>query len=121
MDTSATTTTTGDTTVKDPFSVQVFEAPSLDPLNDEAFRVMVTQPMAKPPDRTLSPLTEAGGLVVGRILAHVMDASTVEMSPPPPIPRLLPLPQIIPVPLPPPPLTIVPALRNPLPQHFSPG
>ena len=32
-----TTTTTGDRTVTYPVSVQVFEAPSLDPLNDEAF------------------------------------------------------------------------------------
>ena len=38
---AATTTTTGDTTVTDPVSVQVFEAPAPDPLNDEAFRVVV--------------------------------------------------------------------------------
>ena len=38
---AATTTTTGDTTITDPVSVQVFEAPSPDPLIDEAFRVVV--------------------------------------------------------------------------------
>ena len=45
---------------------------------------------------------------MGGVLAHVMDASTVEMPPPPPLPRLLPLPQIIPVPLAPPPLPLKP-------------
>ena len=39
--TDDTTTTTGDIIITDPFSVQVFEAPAPDPLNDEAFRVVV--------------------------------------------------------------------------------
>ena len=34
----ATKITTGDTTVTYPVSVQVFEAPAPDPLNDEAFK-----------------------------------------------------------------------------------
>ena len=58
---ASTTTTIGDTTVIDPFSVQVFEAPASDPLNDEAFRVLVAHPMAKTPGLPLSSLTEAGG------------------------------------------------------------
>ena len=37
-----TTTTTVDTTVTYLVSVQVFKAPALDPLNDEAFIVVVT-------------------------------------------------------------------------------
>ena len=77
MAASVTTTTTGDTTITDPVSVQVFEVPAPDPLNDEAFRVVVAQPMAKTPGQLLSPLIEAGGLVVGAVLSHVMDASTV--------------------------------------------
>ena len=85
-DPAVTTTTTGNITVTDPVSVQVFEAPAPDPLNDEAFRVVVTQPMAKTPGHMLSPLTVANGSVVGGVLAHVMDASTVEMPPPPTIP-----------------------------------
>ena len=119
--TAATMTTTGDTTVTDPVSVQVFEAPAPDPLNDEAFTVVVAQPMDKTPGRPISPLTEDGGSVVGGVLAHVMDASTVGMPPPPPFPLLLPLPQIIPVPLPPSPLLIIPAPRTPSPQRRSPG
>ena len=82
---AATTTTTRDTTVAYPVSIQVFEAPAPDPLNDEAFRVVVSQPISKTPACPLSPLTEAGGLVVGVILAHVMDESTVDMPPPPPL------------------------------------
>ena len=77
--------------------------------------------MAETPGRLLSPLTEAGGSVVGGILAHVMDASTVEMPPTPPLPRLLPLPQIIPVPLTPPPLPLISAPSTPSPQRRSPG
>ena len=77
--------------------------------------------MAKTPGCTISPLTEAGGSVVGVVLAHVMDAYTVEMPPPPPLPRLLPIPQIIPVPLPPPPLLLIPAPRTPSPQRIPPG
>ena len=60
--------------------------------------------MAETPGRPLSPVTEACGSVLGGVLDHVMDASTVEMPPPPPLPILLSIPQIIPVPLPPPPL-----------------
>ena len=78
--------TTGDITVIDPVSVQVFKAPEPYPLNHEAFRVVVAQPMAETPGRPLSPLTEDGGSVVGEVLAHVMDASTVDMPPPPPLP-----------------------------------
>ena len=59
--------------------------------------------------------------MVGAVLAHVMDASTVEMTPPPPLPRLLPHPQNLPVPLPPPPLPTIPALQNPSTQRRSPG
>ena len=40
-----TRTTTGDTTITDPVSVQFFEAPAPDPLNDDAFKVVVAQPM----------------------------------------------------------------------------
>ena len=77
--------------------------------------------MGKTPGRPLSPLTEAGGSVVGGVLDHVMDASTVEIPPPPPLPILLPIPQIILVPLPPPPLTPIPAPCNRSPQRRSPG
>ena len=83
---SVTTTSTGDTTIIDQVSIRVFEAPSPNPLNDEAFRVVVAQPMDEMPGHPLSTLTEAGGSVVGDILAHVVDASTVEMPPPPPLP-----------------------------------
>ena len=38
---TATRTTTVDTTITDPVSVQVFEAQSPEPLNDEAFKVLV--------------------------------------------------------------------------------
>ena len=41
----ATTTTTGDTTITDPVSVQVFEAPEPYPFNDKEFRLVVAQPM----------------------------------------------------------------------------
>ena len=63
-------------TVKYPVPVKVLEAPAPYPLNDEAFRVVVAQPMEKKPGRLLSTLTEDGGLVVGVILDHAMDAST---------------------------------------------
>ena len=85
-DAYANMTTTGDTTITDPVSVQVFEATAPDPLNDEAFIVAVAQPMAETPGLPLSPLTEAGGSVVRGILSHVMDASTLEMPPHPPLP-----------------------------------
>ena len=51
--------------------------PVPDPLDDEAFRVVVSQPMDETPVRPLSPLAEAGGSVVGAVLDHVMDACTV--------------------------------------------
>ena len=114
-DAAATTTTTGDTTIIDPVSVQVFEASSLEAFNDEAFRVVVAQSMAKTPGRTLSPLTEAGGSVVGAVLAHVVDASNVEIHPPPP------LPQFLPVTLPPPPLPPISAPCTPSPHRRSHG
>ena len=75
-DSAATTTATGDTTTTDPVYVQFFEAPAPDPLDDEACRVVVAQLIAKTPGRSLSPLIEAGGLAVGGVLAHVVDAST---------------------------------------------
>ena len=90
-DDAATTTTFVDTTVTDPVSVQLFEAPATDPLDDEVFRVVVAQPMDDMPRRQLSTLTEAGGLVVGAVLAHVIYASIAEMPPPPPLPWLIPL------------------------------
>ena len=78
--------------------------------------------MDETPGRPLSTLAEASGSAFGGVLAHVMDASTVEMPPPPPLPLLLPLPQILPVPLPPPPpLTLIPAPCTPSPHHISPG
>ena len=89
---ATTTTTTGDTTVTNPVSVQVFEAPAPEPLNDEAFIAVVAQPMPKKSGHPLSSLIEAGGLVVVGVLDHVMDASTVEMPSTSPLPRLLPLP-----------------------------
>ena len=73
---AATTTATGDTYIKDPVYVQVFEVPATYLLNDEAFRVVVEHTMEETPIRILSPLTEAGVSVVGGILDHVMDAST---------------------------------------------
>ena len=99
---------------------QVFEAPAPDPLNDESFRVVVAQTMAETPGRLISPLTEADGLLVGGVLAHVMDSSTVDMPPPPPLPRSLPLPQILPVLLPPTSLPLILDLRTPSPQRCSP-
>ena len=90
-DAATTTDTTGDTTITDPVSVQVFKAPAPDPLNDESFIVVIAHPMAKTPGRPLSPLAETGGSVVG-VFLHVMDSSTVYMPLPPPLPQLLPLP-----------------------------
>ena len=77
--------------------------------------------MAKTPGRPLSPLTEAGGSVVEGVLAHVMHAYTVDMPPPPQLHQLLPLLQIIPVSLPPPPLPLIPAPHTPSPHRRSPG
>ena len=51
-----TNTTTGETNVTYPVSVQVFEAPAPDPLNDEAFRVVVVEPMSETTGRPISPL-----------------------------------------------------------------
>ena len=65
---------------------KVFEAPSPEPLNDEALRVVVAQPVTKMTVQPLSPLIDADGSVVGDVLAYVMDASNVEMNPPPPLP-----------------------------------
>ena len=58
---AATTNYNGDTIITDPVSIRVFQAPTPDPLNDEALRVVVANPMAKTNDRSLSPLTESGG------------------------------------------------------------
>ena len=77
--------------------------------------------MAETPGRPLSPLTEAGGSVVGGVLSQVMDAYTVDMPPPTPLPGLLPLPQILPVPLPPPPLPLILSPHTPSPQRCSSG
>ena len=46
---SATTTANVDTTIKNPVYVQVLEAPVPVYLNDEAFRVVVAQPMDETP------------------------------------------------------------------------
>ena len=90
-------------------------------MNDEAFIVLVAHPMTKTPGRTLSPLIEAGGYVVGVVLEHVMDASTVYMPTPPPLPRLLTLPQNLPVHIPPPILPPIQAPLIPSPHRCSPG
>ena len=50
-----------------------------------------------------------------------MDTSNVEMPTPPPLPRLLPLPKILTVPLPPPPLPLILDPRTPSSQRRSPG
>ena len=84
-------------------------------LNDEAFIVVVSQPAAKTTGQALSLFLEAVGSVVGGILSHVMDASTLEMPPPPP------LPQFIPVPLPPLKFTPIPDLHTLLTQNHYPG
>ena len=55
-DDDTTTTDTGDKTITDPVSVQVFEVPAPDPMNDEEFRVVVAQTMSKTPGWTLYPL-----------------------------------------------------------------
>ena len=100
--------------------IRFFEATAPDPLNDEALRVVVAQPMEETPIRRLYPLTEAGdtarklypvtedgGSVAGGVLSHMMDESTVEIPPPPRLPRLLPV-TIPPLPLPP-----IPTLNTP--------
>ena len=113
--------TTGDTTITYLVSIRVFKAPAPDPLNDEAFRVVVTQPMTETPVQTLSTLTEAGGSVMGAAIAHVMDASTVDMPPPPPLPQLSPLTLFIRVPLTLLPLPPIPDTCNLPPHSRSPG
>ena len=77
--------------------------------------------MAKTPGRPLSPLKEAFESVMGGVLAHVVDASTVYIPPPPPLPQLLPLPRILPFPLPSTTLPLIPAPHTPLPQRRFPG
>ena len=76
--------------------------------------------MAKTTGRPLSTLTEAGGLVVGGVLAHVVDASTVEIPPPTPLHILLPITEFLPVYLPPHPFPPIPAPHTPPPQRRSP-
>ena len=83
--------------------------------------MVVAQPMSEMPGLPLSSLTEADGSVVGGVLAHVMDVSTVEMHPHTPLPQLLPLPQVLPVPLPASPLPIMPVMHTTFPQCRSPG
>ena len=65
--------------------------------------------MSKTPACSLYPLTEAGGSVVGGVLAHLMDSSTMEMLPHSPLPRFI-LVSLTPLPLHP-----VQSLRTPLP------
>ena len=64
--------------------------------------------MVGTPGRSLSPLKEADGSVVGAVLSHMMYASTVEIPTPPPIPWFLP------VPLPPLPFPPIPTPCTPL-------
>ena len=73
--------------------------------------------MDENPEQPLSPLTKASWSVLGPVISHVMDVSTMDMPPPPPIPQLLPLPQFIPVTLPPLAFPPIPAPRTPLPQR----
>ena len=78
--------------------------------------VVVKHPISKTPGRTLSILTETGGSVVGGIISHVMDASTVDI----PTPPLFPLSQILPVPLLPTPLPLIPDMCTLSPQRCFP-
>ena len=94
-----TTTTTKDTIITDPVSIRVFKAPAPDPLNYKALKVVVSQPIYETPIRLFSPLKKDDRSVIGAVIAHVMDASTVEMPPHPPLPQFLPLLQFILVPL----------------------
>ena len=118
---AATMTNTVDTTITDPVSIRVFEAPEQDPLNYEAFRVVVAQPMDETPVRPISKLTKTSGSVVGAVITHVMYAYTVEKSPPPPLPLFIPLPLFLPVPLSPLLLTPILAPLNPSPHRRSLG
>ena len=76
-----TTTTTIDTNITNSVSILVVEAPGPYPLYNETFRVVVAHPVAETPVRILYPSTETNGTVVGAVIYHVMDASTVEMPP----------------------------------------
>ena len=120
-DAAATMPNTGDTTITDPVSIRVFEAPAPYPLNYESFRVVVAHPMTKTPGHPLYPLTESDESVVGAVIAHMMDAFTVEMPPHPPLPRFLPLSLFLTVPQTPLPLTPIPAPRTPSPHRRPPG
>ena len=108
-------TTTGDTTITDPVSIRVFGAPAPDTLNDKAFIVLVAQPMDETSGRMLYLFIEAGGFVVGSSISYMMDASTVDMPPPPPLHRFIPLPRLLPLPLTPIPLPPIPAPYTPSP------
>ena len=77
--------------------------------------------MVETPGRPLSPLTEAGGLVVGSVIAHLIYSYTVDMPPPPSPPLFLPFPLFIPVPITPLTLTPIPYLRPPSPHRCSLG
>ena len=46
-DAAATMPNTGDTTITDPVLIRFFKSPAPEPLNDEAFRVAVSQPMTR--------------------------------------------------------------------------
>ena len=117
----ATTTTTGDTTITDPVSFQFFEVPAPYPLTNEAFIVVVSHPMVEMLGWPLSPLVEADGSVAGPVIAYIMDASTVEIPPTPPLPQFIPIPIFIPVPLTPLPLHPIPAPHTLSPHPCSPG
>ena len=112
---STTMTTTVDTNITDTVSIQVFEAPALDPLNDETLRVVVAQTMDETTSRPLSPLADTGGSVVRAILSHVMNESTVDMPTPPPITIFIPVGR---PPLPVPPILAVSTTSS---QHCFPG
>ena len=88
-DADFTATTTGDTTITYAVSILVFDAPGPDPLNNEAFRVVVAHRMAETPVCLLSSLTYDVGSVVGAVLAHMMDASTMDMTSLPSLPRFI--------------------------------
>ena len=114
-DSASNTTNTGDTTITYLVSIRVFEAPAPETLNDEAFRVVVAQPMDETTVRPIYPLTEAGGSVAEAALAHVIDEYTIE------IPLTTPINLFLPVPLPSLPFPPIPATRTTLSQSCSPG
>ena len=86
-------------------------------MNNEAFKVVVAQPMGETTSRPLSTLTEASVSVVGAVIAHVMDAYTVDMPPPPPLPIFHPLTLFLPVPPTPLPLPPIMSPHTLLPQR----